>query len=394
MNLTKGRISKLYSKQRQTHKKYHNKKADIKSKTFRKKVNNNLAIKTLKNIKYYKIKGGSDQDQKVMSSVNTLIDYLTDKIANKMNYSPKPNLGQQEGFDSINKMANTIGNSQTANKTQDTTPVDPGIMSNASSSSSDSGYNVTLPIDTGAANILQANSQIPAATSTDASADTSTTTITADATAAPDATVDATATADGTAIANGTATADGTPVNIETANNPEGVAPPATDATAAADATPVVNIETADNPEGVAPPATDATAAADATPVVNIETADNPEGVAPPATAAADATPVVNIETADNPEGVASPATDATAAAPVVNIETADNPAGVPPPPTTIETVKSENSEMLNNLTTQKNDLQAISDKIEKIGGKKNKSKKKKSRKNKGKKSKKNRKTK
>ena len=109
MNLTKGKLSKLYNKQRQSHKKYKNKKTDIKTKTFRKKVNNNLAIKTLKNIKYYKIKGGSDKDEKVMESVNTLIDYLTNKIADKMNYPNSKNIDIQNGFDSVNEMANVMG---------------------------------------------------------------------------------------------------------------------------------------------------------------------------------------------------------------------------------------------------------------------------------------------
>ena len=118
MNLTKGKLSKLFNTKKQSHKKYNNNKNKTKNNTFRKKVYNNLAIKTLKQIKYHKIKGGGEKEQKVMESVNTVIDYLTDKIADKMKYdNTSKNLGPQDGFNSINSVANTMGQKTSTNST-------------------------------------------------------------------------------------------------------------------------------------------------------------------------------------------------------------------------------------------------------------------------------------
>ena len=59
MNLTKGKISKLYDKKRQTLKRKRAKKC-CKKKTFRNKRKVNLARKTLKKIHYKKQKGGEE----------------------------------------------------------------------------------------------------------------------------------------------------------------------------------------------------------------------------------------------------------------------------------------------------------------------------------------------
>jgi hypothetical protein len=81
MKLTKGKISKLYNKNKQTLKKKANKrKTSNKSKTFRRKQKINLARKTLKRFHYKKQKGGEnippkevttkDDDVHIVSSEN------------------------------------------------------------------------------------------------------------------------------------------------------------------------------------------------------------------------------------------------------------------------------------------------------------------------------------
>jgi hypothetical protein len=61
MKLTKGKISKLYNKKRQSLKKKNNKrKTSSKNMTFRKKRNIHLARKSLKNFHYKKQSGGED----------------------------------------------------------------------------------------------------------------------------------------------------------------------------------------------------------------------------------------------------------------------------------------------------------------------------------------------
>jgi hypothetical protein len=61
MKLTKGKISKIINKKKQSVKKINNKKRRTsKNKTFRKKKSLNLANKTLKRIKYKKTKGGNE----------------------------------------------------------------------------------------------------------------------------------------------------------------------------------------------------------------------------------------------------------------------------------------------------------------------------------------------
>ncbi len=63
MKLTKGKISKLYNKKRQSLKKKNNKrKTSSKNKTFRKKRNIHLARKSLKNFHYKKQRGGEDDE--------------------------------------------------------------------------------------------------------------------------------------------------------------------------------------------------------------------------------------------------------------------------------------------------------------------------------------------
>ena len=76
MKLTKGKISKLINKKRQSKKKYKNKKQKTKNRrTFRKKRNINLSNKTLKNHRYKKTSGGDpvaplETGETIPSSVN------------------------------------------------------------------------------------------------------------------------------------------------------------------------------------------------------------------------------------------------------------------------------------------------------------------------------------
>ena len=61
MKLTKGKISKLYNKKKQTMKKKANKrKSSKKNRTFRRKQKVNLARKSLKRLRYKKLSGGRD----------------------------------------------------------------------------------------------------------------------------------------------------------------------------------------------------------------------------------------------------------------------------------------------------------------------------------------------
>ena len=58
MKLTKGKLSKLFNKKKQSHKKKKNTKKNKKTNTFRRNKRTNLANKTLK-----KIKIGGDPDE-------------------------------------------------------------------------------------------------------------------------------------------------------------------------------------------------------------------------------------------------------------------------------------------------------------------------------------------
>ena len=62
MKLTKGQISKLYNRKKQTlrKKKPSKRKSSKKNRTFRKKIGVNLSNKTLKRIRYKKHKGGEN----------------------------------------------------------------------------------------------------------------------------------------------------------------------------------------------------------------------------------------------------------------------------------------------------------------------------------------------
>ena len=64
MKLTKGKISKLYNKKKQSLKKKVNKrKTSNKNKTFRKKRNIHLARKSLKRFHYKKQRGGTEDGE-------------------------------------------------------------------------------------------------------------------------------------------------------------------------------------------------------------------------------------------------------------------------------------------------------------------------------------------
>ena len=64
MNLTKGKISKLYSKKKQSLKRNKNKRGhSSKSKTFRKNRRVNLARKSLKRLHFKANKGGGLNDE-------------------------------------------------------------------------------------------------------------------------------------------------------------------------------------------------------------------------------------------------------------------------------------------------------------------------------------------
>ena len=65
MKLTKGKISKLYKKNRQTARKIKKRKGSLKSKTFRRKRNINLANKSLKKMRRYRKQKGGEADQEI-----------------------------------------------------------------------------------------------------------------------------------------------------------------------------------------------------------------------------------------------------------------------------------------------------------------------------------------
>jgi len=66
MKLTKGKITKLYNKKKQSLKKINKRKGSTKSKTFRRKRQVNLATKSLKSFNYKKQRGGDplEDDEK------------------------------------------------------------------------------------------------------------------------------------------------------------------------------------------------------------------------------------------------------------------------------------------------------------------------------------------
>ena len=66
MKLTKGRISKLFNKKRQTVKKYKNKKKNHVAKTFRKNTHINLHNSTLKKM----LKGGENYENNIQPNTN------------------------------------------------------------------------------------------------------------------------------------------------------------------------------------------------------------------------------------------------------------------------------------------------------------------------------------
>ena len=69
MKLTKGKISKLYNKKKQSVKKINKKKkGSLKSKTFRRKRSINLANKSLKKYRYKK--GGAEEDIMPKEAIN------------------------------------------------------------------------------------------------------------------------------------------------------------------------------------------------------------------------------------------------------------------------------------------------------------------------------------
>ena len=64
MKLTKGKISKLYNKKKQSlKKKVNKKKSSSRNKTFRKKRNIHLARKSLKRFYYKKQRGGINEGE-------------------------------------------------------------------------------------------------------------------------------------------------------------------------------------------------------------------------------------------------------------------------------------------------------------------------------------------
>jgi len=82
MKLTKGKISKLYNKKKQTMKKKANKrKSSKKNRTFRRKQKVNLARKSLKRLRYKKLSGGSvpktDEDLGIFPPVATVEENVT-----------------------------------------------------------------------------------------------------------------------------------------------------------------------------------------------------------------------------------------------------------------------------------------------------------------------------
>jgi hypothetical protein len=112
MKLTRGKISKLLNKKKQSKKLYPTKNKNTKNKkTFRIKRNINLSNTSLKNIKYKRSKGGKNintittnsieqtnilekepvvnpnnlSKDDVSKSIDTVLDYVTTEIANKIN---------------------------------------------------------------------------------------------------------------------------------------------------------------------------------------------------------------------------------------------------------------------------------------------------------------------
>ena len=102
MKLTKGKISKLYNKKKQTMKKKANKrKSSKKNRTFRRKQKVNLARKSLKRLRYKKLSGGigigtddvpkTDEDLGIFPPVTTSEENVTAPLQETSSLNPPLN---------------------------------------------------------------------------------------------------------------------------------------------------------------------------------------------------------------------------------------------------------------------------------------------------------------
>jgi hypothetical protein len=123
MNLTKGKITKLYNKKNQSLKKKINKKrTSNKSKTFRRKRNLNLARKSLKRFHHKKYGGEGKKDGKQVED-DTGIE-LTDIKLEDNNVAPLASTAQEvltNKMPDLNAVADSITTAQAAAETQGTT---------------------------------------------------------------------------------------------------------------------------------------------------------------------------------------------------------------------------------------------------------------------------------
>jgi hypothetical protein len=89
MKLTKGKISKLYNKKKQSLKKKVNKrKTSNKNKTFRKKRNIHLARKSLKRFHYKKSRGGAEGDTNLSQETMPKVDELSNSVIENAGLPP------------------------------------------------------------------------------------------------------------------------------------------------------------------------------------------------------------------------------------------------------------------------------------------------------------------
>ena len=90
MKLTKGKISKLYNKKRQSFKKPKRRQLSNKRRTFRKRYLN-LARKTLKRHHYKKRRGGADNDIELPKEENNLTpSSVQNDLTQPVNLPPPP----------------------------------------------------------------------------------------------------------------------------------------------------------------------------------------------------------------------------------------------------------------------------------------------------------------
>jgi hypothetical protein len=117
MKLTKGKISRLYNKKRQSLKKHKKLNSSYKKRTFRNKRKVNLARKSLKRLHYRKHRGGEgDDDDTPKDGINETNQSMIEKDTTKLTENPNTTTSE-----SVTDNTNTKSTSKTTEEKPDDT---------------------------------------------------------------------------------------------------------------------------------------------------------------------------------------------------------------------------------------------------------------------------------